>query len=306
MAQLVCDSVSSGTIAGQLVILRRVNSVVVGKEGFAVLGFEAFCDAAVCSKDSSLFCDGAVGRKDSSLAGYCRTTIQREVADRSEKVCHGENNGEVGLVGHELQQLASRDFESARSFYPRALKGFFAMRPRGVLRIGVTARLPDHCRGHLTVMNTHLPHMSDNAMVLSTCAALTELAAKDGAVIFAGDLNPLPDSAVDEQIAALLEAGNTRAQNASNCDTWDLLQPLTRKEACTPRTMQLDFLLTQPQRVMTGTGSTAPSCKSKSTPSIALIEGACSRGFRPEAFLVKGLPLSDHIGLLTSMTVRLT
>ncbi|CAJ1458444.1 unnamed protein product [Effrenium voratum] len=117
---------------------------------------------------------------------------------------------------------------------------FFNVRPRGILR--VTVPLGPRM-GSLTLLNTHLPHNSDNSKLLRSVSSYASSFACHGPVVLAGDFNPQPHIELQQQLKPLLAAGlvPTDGLEEQHC-TWDLQQPLTRRNPGTPRTMQLDFI----------------------------------------------------------------
>lgn len=139
----------------------------------------------------------------------------------------------------------SRSEVQATRDRPSWLGVFFNLRPRGVLRVSVPL---EHGK-RMTVLNTHLPHQSDNTKLLCDLGSYASKFAAKGPVLLAGDFNPLPDVCLSQQLEPLLQCGLVSADGLSeqNC-TWDLQQSLTRRNASTPRTMQLDFIFLQDQR----------------------------------------------------------
>ncbi|CAJ1368113.1 unnamed protein product, partial [Effrenium voratum] len=121
---------------------------------------------------------------------------------------------------------------------------FFNVRPRGILR--VTVPLGPRM-GSLTLLNTHLPHNSDNSKLLRSVSSYASSFACHGPVVLAGDFNPQPHIELQQQLKPLLAAGlvPTDGLEEQHC-TWDLQQPLTRRNPGTPRTMQLDFIFLRP------------------------------------------------------------
>ena len=190
---------------------------------------------------------------------------------------------------------------------PGWLEAFFAVRPRGVL--SVSAPLNVHSEqatpsaaapnaGELLVMNTHMPHGCDNRLVWHGLAELIDGANAEACIVFGGDLNPLPNVPVDEQLRPLLARGirptNTLIKGANDTPaefiTWDLQQPLTRRcEGETPRDMQLDFVLVRAPK---------PGASVVLQPVHTSVVG---RG----AFYDPGSPLSDHYALMAKFSVAM-
>lgn len=245
-----------GSIAGQLVTLRRRSSLVVG------LSATGAADAGVDVVDFSTFAgrgDDEAGSKQSK--GY--------------------------------------------------LSAFFAVRPRGVLHVAMPIVDARGHRGTVHVLNTHLPHGSDNdGLVANLGARVAQIAAREGSVVLGGDFNPLPSPSPARQFAPLVTAGcvptndlatglpaATPTTVGSNREliTWDLKQPLTRWQDETPRSMQLDFLFVNQQKTSSSPrGGHAPRCR--------LTLGA-TEIVHPRRFAVAGAPLSDHYGLASTFHV---
>lgn len=147
--------------------------------------------------------------------------------------------GDAGLAGRSgSRSVQARD-------RPSWLGVFFNLRPRGVLRVSVPL---EHGK-RMTVLNTHLPHQSDNTKLLCNLGSYASEFSAKGPVLLAGDFNPLPDVCLSQQLEPLVQCGLVSADGLTeqNC-TWDLQQSLTRRNASTPRTMQLDFIFLQDQR----------------------------------------------------------
>ena len=129
---------------------------------------------------------------------------------------------------------------------PALLRVFFSLRARGVL----TARLRLKSGAELAVLNTHMPHKTDNTARMWRLGEMAADAAADGAhVVLGGDFNPLASVPTPAQFAPLLAHGNvpTHAFEAPAYRTWDHTQPLTRAEGESTRDMQLDFIFVQPR-----------------------------------------------------------
>lgn len=196
---------------------------------------------------------------------------------------------------------------------PGLLEVFFSLTPRGLLRTRLPLR---RGAGQVTIMNTHLPHLTDNKRLLEAIASQIGNAGRRGAVIFGGDLNTLPSPDASVQLAPLLQA-DCKLPGASGqpCNTWDLSQPLTRVTCETSRTMQLDYLLTRSQGDVSARHRRhMPSklavidesrrTRQVSTRQTTFHEVSHAQLHRPEACFTPGAPLSDHTGLL--LTVMIT
>ena len=160
----------------------------------------------------------------------------------------------------------------------RALRGFFALRPRGVLKASVrlssTAARGEAAGvdGLLTLLNTHLPHLSENGEVVRTCAELTRTASAKGIALFAGDLNPIAELPIRTQFGPIFEAGahlagsstpppaDTPSPPPPQCHlTWDVRQPLVRGKSADPH-LQLDYIfLAQPKDATAQPKDASPS-----------------------------------------------
>lgn len=270
-----------GSIAGQLVVLRRTSSTRVCADGFAATWFETFVQG-------------------DAQKVQCSSCAPRPSA-----------NSEAGAA------TSTGTAPSPHSCCGALLKLFFGLRPRGVLRVDATlitsksAPSGGATRGSITFMNTHLPHLSENSAVLERCAELTQGVSYRAAVVFGGDLNPLPDLPITQQLQPLLDARNEVADTAdgwaarwaageASRATWDLAQPLTRCAEETPRDMQLDFVLSQPQRAL---GSDADCQGGKQSCRATVSFGrATSCLHDPDAF--RAATISDHSGLLSTLPVR--
>jgi len=173
---------------------------------------------------------------------------------------------------------------------PCWLDVFFNVRPRGLLTINVPVVVGGQ-HSNLTVINTHMPHNSDNTELLWQLASLTAQASQKGQVLLAGDFNTLPDISISHQFAPLLHTGNVMS-NEHDCLTWDLSQALTRKNDCTPRSMQLDFIFLQEQK--------QPHHQQEDHRPVRM-EVLSTRIVDTSKFFKTGAPLSDHYGLASDI-----
>lgn len=276
-----------GSIAGQLVMLRRIGCATLaselmieefvpfdyafmGRAGRRSSGASSSCSAPACSSAS---CSASVGSSSSSSSS-------------SDAVSSGAGDGNA-----EHEEPAWRT--------PAVLQGLFSLRARGVLRARVPVRGADGEWGVLRLLTTHLPHCTDNTRLMRGLAAYTREAARDAHVVLGGDWNSLPDTPVNEQLAPLLGTGGASltlgsnyadvsdadqctdpctaatsskeapprapahaaaagalaatggadegAKAAARLVTWDQGNPLTRLNEENPCDQHLDFMLVQPQ-----------------------------------------------------------
>lgn len=188
-----------------------------------------------------------------------------------------------------------------RAHTPAWLKLFFGARPRGILHVNLPLN-GSRKGGYIAVMNTHLPHGTDNDALLRRLGRLTaEISQQACAVVLAGDFNPCPEVPILTQFDPLLRAGNalTNAPGQEHC-TWDLEQPLTRVGDNNPRTMQLDFVFVQSQLAAPATTTSEPGrLQSKSASSGLEVVG--TELVNCKSFFVPGAPLSDHYGLASDI-----
>jgi len=192
---------------------------------------------------------------------------------------------------------------------PSWLSLFFTLRPRGVLRVAVNG-------GQMTLLNTHLPHQSDNSKLLSDLGSYASKFAAKSAVLLAGDFNPLPDVCLSQQLQPLVRSGLVSADGLTeqNC-TWDLQQCLTRRNSTTPRSMQLDFIFLHQSGISTSTvrdDNTASKtfladchdCDLETSllgSTKALEMTVLSTAIVDREKFFGSSPLSDHYGLLTEI-----
>lgn len=226
-----------GEIGGQLVVLRRRGSTAVPGPPLERVTFESFSETFA----------GAEKSKRTRVAACARRLRDRVLRRRR-------------WSWHRL----SCNEESTSLATPGYLQSFFSLRDRGLLRLTLPlATTTDGDPGRVHVINTHLPHLTDNTALLGRVADLTSTLCKSGTVVLAGDFNPLPDVSLPAQLAPLLDAGavptteleprdvaKTRSKAPSAAaqpdatslptgaagvlHTWDCDQPLTRKEVETP------------------------------------------------------------------------
>ncbi|CAE7404674.1 unnamed protein product [Symbiodinium necroappetens] len=195
------------------------------------------------------------------------------------------------------------------------LNVFFNVRPRGVLRVRVPLKRAPR-PAVLTLLNTHMPHNCDNSDLLQSLGRFAGDLAKQGPVILAGDFNPLPDIPLQNQLDPLLQNG---LQAAGGLDdelcTWDLNQALTRENAGTPRTMQLDFIFhVCPEARVPGASEDVCTSGLGGYGDHGSIESCGSYDFLDltalrttiadqEKFFCEGDPLSDHYGLISEFQI---
>ncbi|CAE7216358.1 unnamed protein product [Symbiodinium sp. KB8] len=195
------------------------------------------------------------------------------------------------------------------------LNVFFNVRPRGVLRVRVPLKRAAR-PAVLTLLNTHMPHNCDNSDLLQSLGRFAGDLAKQGPVILAGDFNPLPDIPLQNQLDPLLQNG---LQAAGGLDddlcTWDLNQALTRENAGTPRTMQLDFIFhVCPEARVPGASEDVCTSGLGGYGDHGSIESCGSYDFLDltalrttiadqEKFFCEGDPLSDHYGLISEFQI---
>ena len=233
-----------GSVAGQLLVLRRKLSPIVGAVGAA--GTPSDVDR--CGASTAASTAATPGGASFRVVGF--DTFEGSAASKPSK-------------GY--------------------LDAFFSVRPRGVLQVDVPVVDANGARSSLRVCTTHLPHASkNNALLLALGKRMQSLTNEYATLLLGGDFNPLPTTSYASQFAPLLATGNMptnrlpetppppasdAVKSASKgvpppahtlcCGppdasaicradgelcTWDLSQPLTRQEVETPRTMQLDFL----------------------------------------------------------------
>eukprot|EP00937_MAST-01D_sp_MAST-1D-sp2_P001795 g1795.t1 len=195
---------------------------------------------------------------------------------------------------------------------PGWLQAFFAVRPRGVLTVraplyvsaptldpaaapptvAAAAGAATAAAGELVLMNTHMPHGSDNRLATHGLAELIDNAPPEACVVFGGDLNPRPNVAIDEQLRPLLarqiRPTNPLIENSNKTGpefvTWDLNQPMTRNTEDCPFDMQLDFLLPRPLK---------PGARLE-------LQHVRTEVLGCDAFFEPGKPISDHFALKAS------
>eukprot|EP00438_Fugacium_kawagutii_P027432 Skav208083 [mRNA] locus=scaffold1681:43751:52849:- [translate_table: standard] len=150
--------------------------------------------------------------------------------------------------------------------------------------------------------------------------------AAKGAVLLAGDFNPLPNKPISQQLEPLVQCGLVSADGLTeqlgikrwqNC-TWDQDQCLTRKTASTPRTMQLDFFFLQDQLSAEASSSIAGEDDATAARRSLLHDHEEVKSFLrsakaleitvlstaivdQEKFFSSEVPLSDHYGLRTEI-----
>lgn len=165
---------------------------------------------------------------------------------------------------------------------------FFRLRPRGVQEVVVALAQGDVPACRLTLLNTHLPHLSSNSTLVRYLARRIHAAAAATSCIFSGDLNPDKGKPLRSQFGAIFQCGATLGEETGALVTWDTANPLIRGKKCNPDAdMQLDFcFLHQPNEPR------------------PLLSRMRSSLLRREAFFLPGAPLSDHIGILTTFELR--
>mmetsp|Transcript_3684 Transcript_3684/g.11120 ORF Transcript_3684/g.11120 Transcript_3684/m.11120 type:complete len:631 (+) Transcript_3684:36-1928(+) len=228
-----------GSIAGQLVVLRRRGSPA---SAFVHTAFDAFVDA--CSAETS-------------------SPLKQPV---------GAASPAVKLPAWQSWLLGQ----------------FFRLRPRGVQEVVVALAQGDVPACRLTLLNTHLPHLSSNSTLVRYLARRIHAAAAATSCIFSGDLNPDKGKPLRSQFGAIFQCGATLGEETGALVTWDTANPLIRGKKCNPDAdMQLDFcFLHQPNEPR------------------PLLSRMRSSLLRREAFFLPGAPLSDHIGILTTFELR--
>lgn len=238
-------------------------------------------------------------------------------ADGFDAFDEGFQNSGTEMARQEMQ------LPSAAVATPCWLKAFFDVRPRGVLRVNVPITVGGHQRS-LTVMNTHMPHDCDNTELLWQLGKCVSDLADHSNVLLAGDFNPLPEVSISAQFAPLSTFG-ILATHDSECRTWDLNQSLTRQNACTPRSMQLDFIFLQRQRLprqpalfqkqhssehpdhLHGkqktplTGGPLMEEQREASPGMLNMEVLRTAMVNTSSFFISGAPLSDHYGLASEI-----
>lgn len=297
-----------GSIAGQLVVLRRKRSALAA--AVVETRFEAFIDA--CSADGPM-------RSDSSSASS---------APPKKRVSFSDAPDADAVEAEDAAPPAEADcavYATMPRWQAQLLSMFFRLRPRGLQEVSVRLGAADGSDSALTLLNTHLPHLTNNSAVVEYCATRISSAATAHPTVFSGDLNPDTSLPIRSQFGAIFASGAKLAPSNTGhaLITWDQQNPLIEGKPTEPSVdVQLDFLFfkqpppapTAPTASERSGSPTTPMALPKSprdtaaeapfaAPRPRRIDRAVSELLRSDAFFVAGAPLSDHIGMLTTLEI---
>ena len=293
-----------GSIAGQLVVLRRRRSALAA--AVVETRFEAFINA--CSAAGATVGDG-------SSASGAQPKKRVRFSDAPDADAVGADDAAPPT------QTECASYASMPHWQAQLLSMFFCLRPRGVQEVSVRLGAADGSDSALTLLNTHLPHLTNNSAVVECCARRISSAAAVHPTVFSGDLNPDTSLPIQSQFAAIFESGANPAPSSTGhaLITWDQHNPLINGKPTEPSVdVQLDFLFIKqpcPDAASERSGSpTTPMALPKSPRDMAAkapftappprrIDRAVSTLLRSDAFFVAGAPLSDHIGILTTLEI---
>lgn len=238
---------------------------------------------------------GSVGSQLVTLRRRTSLIVGIQAAAAAE---HGGSSGGSGGGSSESSVRVADFWTFPSPQIHSALDVFFTIRPRGVLDVSFPVLDARGRCSSLRVLNTHLPHAVDPAVVLADFGRkVSRISSQHASVIVGGDFNPLPRPSVRQQFRPLLDAG---CEPTNDLDqpivTWDLANPITRKDdSLTPHSMQLDFLFVH--------HATTPATDGGGPHGRCRLKAVATEATRPRSFFVKGSPLSDHYGLTTTFTV---
>ena len=267
-----------GSVGGQLVTLRRRTSLVVGDRRLAA------STATVAPPPARRTTHGLVW------------VFSRLFSSRAPEHAAGaapEDDESVARVADFW--TFPRDAKAKGASGHLGVFSSLRLRPRGVLDVSFPVVDVEGRRATLRVLNTHLPHACDtHALLTAFGRRIAQTSSEHATVVVGGDFNPLPSTSLASQFGPLLAAGCEPTNGLeSPVITWDFADPLTRSdEACTPHSMQLDFLFLHQQPPQ---AATASRCR---------LKAIATEATRPRSFFVAGSPLSDHYGLSTSFAVE--
>ena len=183
-----------GSVAGQLLVLRRRSSPLVGD----LISSDGVVDAAVADAVADAGSVGGAEVTDINHREACKEAGRAKAA----AAAASSPFGVIDFV----------TFEGSSASKPSKgyLDAFFSVRPRGVLQVSLPiVDAQTGCRSTVRVCTTHLPHASDNDSLLKGLGERTRAIAHahGGAVVLGGDFNPLPSPGLAEQFAPLVAAG---------------------------------------------------------------------------------------------------